>query len=83
MPYPRPWVPTCTGTLMRKGTCAGALGSLGTVDLAMVGPLEVSMEQVLCVADEGAVTALLRVTALKSTPSNTWGLSSVSGYPIR
>ena len=49
----------------------------------MVGPLEVSMEQVLCVADEGTVAALLRVTALKSTPSNTWGLSSVSGYPLR
>ncbi len=54
-----------------------------TIDLATVGPLEVSMEQMLCVAEEGTVAALLQVTALKSTPSKTWGLSTVSGYPLR
>jgi len=71
------------GRLLHAGNVLGAFDSSGTIDLAMVGPLEVSMEQVLCVTDEGTVSALLGVTALKSTPTNTWGLSSVSGSPIR
>jgi hypothetical protein len=62
---------------------AGAFDSSGEIDLATIGPLEVQMEQVLCVSDEGAVSALLGITALKSTPANTWGLASVSGSPIR
>ena len=62
---------------------AGAFDSSGEIDLATIGPLEVQMEQVLCVSGEGALSALLGVTALKSTPANTWGLSSVSGSPIR
>lgn len=41
------------------------------------------MGQVLCVTDEGAVSALLGVTALKSSPANTWGMSCVRGSPIR
>lgn len=53
------------------------------IDLAMVGPLEVSMERVLSSSADGTVSALLGVTALKSTPANTWGLSSVDGNPIR
>ena len=76
----------CAGfsiALMPIGRLAGASDRSGSIDLSLVGPLEVSMEQVLCVADEGTVAALLRVTALKSTPSNTWGLSSLSGYPLR
>ena len=53
------------------------------IDLAMVGPLEVSMEHVLSASDDGTVSALLGVTALKSSPANTWGLPSVDGTPIR
>jgi hypothetical protein len=62
---------------------AGAFDSSGEIDLATIGPLEIQMEQLLHVSDEGAVSALLGVTALKSTPANTWGLSSVNGSPIR
>ena len=53
------------------------------IDLAMVGPLEVSMERVLFASADGTLSALLGVAALKSTPANTWGLSSVDGNPIR
>ena len=53
------------------------------IDLALVGPLEVSMEHVLSASADGTVSVLLGVTALKSTPANTWGLSSVDGNPIR
>ena len=59
------------------------LSSSEGIDLAMVGPLEVTMEQVLSASADGAVSALLGVTALKSTPANTWGLSPVDGNQIR
>ena len=48
-----------------------------------MGPLEVSMERVLSASADGTVSALLGVTALKSSPANTWGLSSAHGNPIR
>ena len=74
---------TRNAALIRTGYVAGAFDSSGIVDLATVGPLEVSVEQMLCVTDEGTVAALLHVNALRSTPSSMRGLSVVSEYPLR
>jgi len=53
------------------------------VNLATIGPLKVVMNQMLDEPQEHLVSALLEVIPLRSTPANTWGLSSVEGSPIR
>lgn len=53
------------------------------INLATIGPLKVVMNQMLDEPQEQLVSALLEVIPLRSTPANTWGLSSVEGSPIR
>ncbi|CAL8464921.1 g4456 [Coccomyxa elongata] len=58
-------------------------GPIEHIDLASIGPLKVVLNQMLEDSHPGSVSALLEVIPLRSTPANTWGLSSVEGSPIR
>lgn len=53
------------------------------INLATIGPLKVALNEMLEEAHNGRVSALLEVIPLRSTPANTWGMSSVEGSPIR
>lgn len=52
-------------------------------NLASIGPLRVVLRQMIEDSGSNRVSALLEVIPMRSTPANTWGLSSVEGSPIR